>query len=198
MWWLLALYVLFHGVSKAQLFINTGSVYLLANTTDIHRLGYLARTNPDLYQATVLGASSLMGLPPTLGFAAKALMIYVMFEVLGRGGVYAALYIAAVAVTSVFSIVYSMKYLGVYVGALRGGERPTARLPREQLWAEKALGWLSVALVPMAIAVPVVPAFSLALAAIYVVSLALLLYTFRSGVPRVVPIDEVWLGGVSP
>ena len=194
---ILALYALFHGISKAQLFVNTGSVYILTNTIDVHRLGYLARTNPELYRATILGASSFMALPPTLGFAVKALLIYVAFEVMSRGGIYSLLFLLAVAISSVFGIVYVVKYIGIYVGSLKEPRRPTIRLPSTLVFAEQVLGWSVVALVPLVMTI-MVNWFVNLLMLIYLVSAALLIYSLYIKAPRVVPFDDVWLGGVAP
>ena len=196
-WSILMLYVIFHGVSKAQLFLNVGSVYLLTNTTDVHELGYLAKTDPELYSATILGASSLMGLPPTLGFAVKALLIYVAFDIMNVGGMYPLLFLLAVAISSVFGVVYVVKYIGAYVGSLREPSRPTIRLPKRQILAEQLLGWSAVALVPLMLVVSL-NLFMVLLMAIYLVSVVLLFCSLYIKAPRTASLDDVWLGGITP
>ena len=65
-----------HAFSKALLFLVAGVVILLARREqDLRRLGGIARREPVLYVLFLLGALSLVGLPPFGGFYSKEMIV---------------------------------------------------------------------------------------------------------------------------
>ncbi len=68
------LYILAHGVSKALLFLTSGSVVYATGERDINKLGGLGEAMPTTAWSYRIGALSLIGLPPLVGFFAKFLI----------------------------------------------------------------------------------------------------------------------------
>lgn len=63
--------VLAHALYKACLFLVVGAIDHATGTRDLRELSGLARSSPGLAIAGVVGAASMAGLPPLLGFVGK-------------------------------------------------------------------------------------------------------------------------------
>ena len=63
--------VMAHGLFKATLFLAVGVIDHQAGTRDIRRLSGVGRMAPKLFTVSVIGAASMAGIPPLLGFVAK-------------------------------------------------------------------------------------------------------------------------------
>ena len=75
--------VLAHALYKAPLFLSAGIVDHAMGTRDLRRLAGLARVLPVVALTVVLAAVSMAGIPPTMGFLAKELLLenfYGLFE----------------------------------------------------------------------------------------------------------------------
>jgi multicomponent Na+:H+ antiporter subunit A len=70
------LYLVAHALFKGGLFMVAGAIDHEAGTRDITILGGLARKMPITFVAAVLGALSMAGLPPLVGFVAKEVLYY--------------------------------------------------------------------------------------------------------------------------
>jgi multicomponent Na+:H+ antiporter subunit D len=68
-------YIAHHIIVKANLFLISGVVLKLRGTTDLSRLGGLARTNPVLAGLFFFSGMSLAGIPVLSGFWAKLALI---------------------------------------------------------------------------------------------------------------------------
>ncbi len=142
---LVYLYVFYHGLLKTHVFLNIASIELLTNTRDIYRLGYLAKAARKLYDKILYTILSLMGLPPTIGFIAKALVIYIALILASQGIYYAFIFLVGVVISSIFSIVYSVKYLSIYVGTYANTPfRPSIMLDSTQYIVEHILSLLMI------------------------------------------------------
>jgi hydrogenase-4 component B len=64
-----------HTVSKAGLFLCADGIERHTETTDMERLGGLAKTVPGVAAAFMVCSAALVGLPPTGGFASEWLML---------------------------------------------------------------------------------------------------------------------------
>lgn len=64
-----------HGLAKAALFLAAGTVKLAAGTDDLDRIGGVLRSLGTTSMAMGLAAVSLVGLPTSLGFAGKWLLV---------------------------------------------------------------------------------------------------------------------------
>ena len=69
------LHALSHGLAKAALFLAAGNIALALGHDQIHRLHGAAGKLPLTFFTVALAGVSLMGLPPSGGFAAKWLML---------------------------------------------------------------------------------------------------------------------------
>ena len=190
------IYVLYHGLVKTQVFLNTGSIELLANTREIYRLGYLSSIAKETYFSVVLGFLSLIGIPPTFGFIIKFLIIAIAFQMLTYGAFYSLALLIGIVISSIFSIVYAIKYLGVYTGSYtREAYRPVISLEGTQLISERILA-LSLLIVPIIPLIKLTIPYNLVIVIVYVLGLlvlALSLLIYRSTFIREA---DVWIGGV--
>ena len=101
-----------HGAFKAALFMVVGVVDHQLHTRDIRRITGIDRRWWPVYATAVVGAASMAGLPPLLGFIAKekALLYTAEGYFTGHGAV-----AAAIVVGSVLTFAYSARFvLGVF------------------------------------------------------------------------------------
>ena len=67
-------FLLAHALYKGTLFMVAGTVEHQTHVKDVEKLSGLMRIMPVTFAAAALGAASMAGLPPFLGFTAKYLM----------------------------------------------------------------------------------------------------------------------------
>ncbi|RLZ03958.1 Na+/H+ antiporter subunit A [Kocuria tytonicola] len=101
--------VMAHGLFKATLFLSVGVIDHQAGTRDIRRLSGVGRQAPKLFTVAVIGAASMAGLPPLLGFVAKEAVITAFLEEVSEPAGLAALVCAVVG--SVLTFAYSARFL---------------------------------------------------------------------------------------
>jgi len=94
-----------HSFSKITLFFAVGSIYLATNKTLVSELRGVGRQLPWTMGAFVIGALSIIGLPPTVGFVAK----YFLFVGAVEAGQWAALVV--LSVSTVLSAAYYLRIL---------------------------------------------------------------------------------------
>jgi multicomponent Na+:H+ antiporter subunit D len=70
-----ALHIVAHAVSKITLFFAAGSIYTAAHLTEISQLNGIGRRMPWTMSAFAIGAISMIGVPPTVGFVGKWFML---------------------------------------------------------------------------------------------------------------------------
>ena len=78
-------HMLNHAVYKCCLFLCAGAVEKAADTTDLDRLGGLARSMPVTFASCAVAALAISGIPPLNGFASKW-MVYQGIIVAGESG----------------------------------------------------------------------------------------------------------------
>ncbi|MEM1159654.1 MAG: monovalent cation/H+ antiporter subunit D family protein [Pseudomonadota bacterium] len=66
-----ALHIAAHAVSKITLFFAAGSIYTAAHLTEVSQMDGLARRQPWTFCAFLVGALSIIGLPPFIGLWSK-------------------------------------------------------------------------------------------------------------------------------
>ncbi len=108
-----------HGLSKSLLFLNAGTMEILANTREIYRLGYLARIDRNGAFSIVIGGISLLGVPSTIGFVGKLYAIIALITTYFSVGSIVLPAIVAFIYLSSTGIVYTLKYLGCYYGGYK-------------------------------------------------------------------------------
>jgi multicomponent Na+:H+ antiporter subunit D len=96
-----------HAFAKITLFFAVGSVYLASHRTAASELRGIGRQMPWTMGAFVVGALSIVGLPPTVGFIAK----YFLF--LGAVDARQWLVLAVLAVSTVLSAGYYLRVIRV-------------------------------------------------------------------------------------
>ncbi len=99
------LHLVGHAFAKITLFFAVGSVYLASHRTAVSELRGIGRRMPWTMGAFVIGALSIVGLPPTVGFIAK----YFLF--LGAADAGQWLVIAVLAVSTVLSAGYYLRIM---------------------------------------------------------------------------------------
>ena len=70
-----ALHIAAHAVSKITLFFAAGSIYTAAHLSEVSQLNGIGRRMPWTMTAFAIGALSMIGVPPTVGFASKWFML---------------------------------------------------------------------------------------------------------------------------
>ena len=66
-----ALHIAAHAFSKITLFFAAGAIYTAAHKTEVSQLGGIGRSMPVTMTAFAIGALSLIGIPPAVGFLSK-------------------------------------------------------------------------------------------------------------------------------
>ena len=138
--------LLAHGFFKATLFLVVGIVDHQAGTRDIRKLSGIFRSSPQLFAVALIGAASMAGVPPLLGFVAKE-SVYETFvhfaEHQGTAG--AAVLLAGVVIGSILTFAYSARF--VWGGfAVKPGCQPTPfkRVPGAFIAAPAVLAVVTV------------------------------------------------------
>ncbi|WP_083948300.1 hydrogen gas-evolving membrane-bound hydrogenase subunit E [Thermobifida cellulosilytica] len=105
--------LLAHGLFKATLFLTVGVIDHQAGTRSISRLTGVGRRMPLLAAAAALGAASMAGLPPLLGFVGKeaALEAFVPGAHPGLSATASAAVLACLVLGSVLTFAYSARFL---------------------------------------------------------------------------------------
>ncbi len=191
------LYMLYHGLVKTLVFLNIATIELLTNTRDLYRLGYLARVSPRIYNSGVIGFFSLAGIPPTIGFYAKLSTLILAFSLIPVNPVLAFPFIISMVIASIFSIVYSVKYIGVYTSSYKSQPiRPTISVDRVQLFSETLLAIALIIMTGYMLLIGVEAFIDLIVAIVYIVglvALAVSMYLYRYVATRE---SRIWFGGI--
>jgi multicomponent Na+:H+ antiporter subunit A len=115
-----------HALFKAALFMVVGIIDHATGTRDIRRLAWLGQRSRPLFVIAVGATASMAALPPFLGFVAKE----ADFETLAHSqslGAAAPFVLAAIVLGSVFTTIYSLRFLwGAF--ARKGRPEPSKRV----------------------------------------------------------------------
>jgi len=111
-------HLLNHALFKAALFLVAGVVAHEAGTRDLRDLGGLRTALPVTAAITVVTALSMAGVPPLNGFYSKELLFEAAYETAAEAGGLAWVYPAVAVLASVFTVVYSLRFLSVFFGDL--------------------------------------------------------------------------------
>nr|WP_092536961.1 hydrogen gas-evolving membrane-bound hydrogenase subunit E [Amycolatopsis arida] len=117
--------VLAHGLFKSALFLTVGVIDERAGTRDLRELSGLGRRWPVLAGGAALAGASMAGLPPLLGFVGKE----AAFEAFSSGAVVDVLVLAGLAVGSVLTVGYTLRFLVGAFGTRAGSEPVRASRP---------------------------------------------------------------------
>ncbi|NHN47209.1 DUF4040 domain-containing protein [Halostella sp. JP-L12] len=122
-------HLLNHAAFKAALFLVAGIVAHEAGTRHIDSLGGLWRDLPVTAAIAGVTALSMAGIPPFSGFYSKELLFESAYEWAHHAGGLAWLYPAAAVLASVFTVVYSLRFLSMFVGDRAADADPVHRAP---------------------------------------------------------------------
>jgi multicomponent Na+:H+ antiporter subunit A len=111
-----AFHVLNHASFKAALFLVAGIVAHEAGTRKIDRLSGLRHDLPVTAVIAAVASLSMAGLPPFNGFYSKELLFEATYEVGHAAGGLAWLVPIVAVVGSVFTFLYSIKFLSLFLG----------------------------------------------------------------------------------
>jgi len=122
-------HLLNHALFKAALFLVAGILAHEAGTRHVDELGGLWRDLPVTAGITALAALSMAGIPPFSGFYSKEIMFEAAWEVAQGSGGLAWLYPATAVAASVFTVLYSLRFLWLFLGDRPDGLGPVHRAP---------------------------------------------------------------------
>ncbi len=124
-----------HAMGKITLFMCAGSIYVATHKTDISQMSGLGRIMPITYISFLIGALSIIGLPPLGGSWSKWLLV------MGAADTGQWVMIAVLMVSSLLNVAYLLSIVG------RGFFLPNPALPAGAKIAEApVLCWLPPAL----------------------------------------------------
>jgi len=115
-------HMLNHAIYKACLFLTAGSIEKQAGTTEISKLGGLARAMPITFAACAVAAFAISGVPPFNGFVSKWMVYSGLVELGSRGFSAYWIFLVAALFGSALTLASFVKVL--YSGFL--GQRPSA------------------------------------------------------------------------
>jgi NADH-quinone oxidoreductase subunit M len=194
--------LVFHTVIKVLAFLNTSLVYQVSNTYDVYRLGYLYYVTRKGALSAFTALLSLTGIPPSIGFTVKLLLLLasINLSLIHTLGIPL---LVAIVLSSVFSIAYGAKFMGIYLSSIpRITPRPIP-IPQLELNAEIYLGAASLIL-PLSILLYTYytgfldSVFAIVLIAIYAITFTAytLLFTRIYTKPDIPEDVKYWLSGV--
>ncbi len=105
-----------HALFKAALFLVAGIVAHEVGTRDIDELGGLWRDLPVTALITGVTALSMAGIPPFGGFYSKEILFEATWEAAAHDGGATWLFPALAVFASIFTVVYSLRFLWLFVG----------------------------------------------------------------------------------
>ncbi|MBI2317763.1 MAG: monovalent cation/H+ antiporter subunit D family protein, partial [Betaproteobacteria bacterium] len=149
-----ALHIAAHALGKITLFFAAGAIYTAAHKTQVSQLDGIGRRMPWTMGAFVVGAVSMIGLPPTAGFASKWFIL---------SGAMAAGQWVSVAVIAASTLLNAGYFLPIvyraFFRAAAGeghGEAPASMVVALTLTAAATIGMFFYADVPLGLARAVV------------------------------------------
>lgn len=104
------LHIIAHALFKSGLFMMIGVIDHSTGTRDVRRLPQLSAAMPLVFWVTVLGAASMAGVPPMLGFVSKEAILTALGEAPGGQAAGWTAFIAA-ALAAVLTFAYCAKLI---------------------------------------------------------------------------------------
>ncbi|MDJ1431008.1 hydrogen gas-evolving membrane-bound hydrogenase subunit E [Halostagnicola sp. A-GB9-2] len=105
-----------HALFKAALFLVAGIVAHEAGTRRLDELGGLRRDLPVTAAVTAIAGLSMAGIPPFSGFYSKELLFEATVEAAYGLGTLGWIYPAVATIGSVFTVLYSLRFLALFFG----------------------------------------------------------------------------------
>ncbi|WP_150306866.1 Na+/H+ antiporter subunit A [Planctomonas psychrotolerans] len=138
--------LLAHALFKATLFLAVGIIDSRAGTRDLRKLSGLGRAAPVLAVVSALAVSSMVGLPPLLGFVAKEAVFTAFLTDALAGSATGWVALGGVALGSVLTVAYSARFLwGAFANKQGVEQTRPARKPADFATAPVILAVVSLA-----------------------------------------------------
>ncbi len=132
-------HMLNHAIYKSCLFFCAGAVEKETGTTNLDKLGGLAKTMPITFISFLVAALAISGVPPLNGFASKWMIFQGVIETAHRGGHLWVLWLLAAMIGSAFTLASFMKVVhAVFLGQASQEEERRVGIKRET----KPLMWI--------------------------------------------------------
>ncbi|SDJ48079.1 multicomponent Na+:H+ antiporter subunit A [Halovenus aranensis] len=138
-----------HALFKAGLFLVAGILAHQAGTRHVDELGGLWRELPVTAVVAVVASLSMAGLPPFAGFYSKEIMFEAAWHAGETSGGLAWLYPVTAVLASVFTVLYSLRFLWLFLGDRPDDLDPVTRAPASMAVPALVLG-VGVAVVSVA------------------------------------------------
>ncbi|MDA0999328.1 MAG: proton-conducting transporter membrane subunit [bacterium] len=134
-----------HAAAKAAMFMVVGIIDHESGTRDVRHLGHLARAMPKTHILAVIGALSLIGIPPFGGFITKEMLYSVSLHP-GGPGVWAGFWPWITLCAGIITALYHLRFLGApfWEGAERESPKHPHDPPLGMLAAPAALALLVI------------------------------------------------------
>ncbi|MEM0027459.1 MAG: proton-conducting transporter membrane subunit [Ignisphaera sp.] len=188
-----------HALFKSALFLNSGTVEVTTHTREIEKLGGLSRVIPQASTSALTSMLSLMGVPPTIGFIAKLLLILSSIEFLIKNVVGGTLLLATIAVALALAIIYGVKYLAVYWGSWKAKDIEVSKNASSIIKWEFIPGFLGIAMAPLIpVLLNIAITAEIVLAIAFSTALFILTITYVHTRVKRISYDSIWLGGEMP
>ncbi|UPV73233.1 DUF4040 domain-containing protein [Halorussus limi] len=138
-----AFHIINHATFKAALFLVAGIIAHEAGTRKIENLGGLSEDLPITAGITAVAALGMAGVPPFNGFYSKELLFEAAWEAAAHAGGLAWLYPAVAVFGSVFTFLYSIRFLMLFFGEKPTGLHKVHSPPKAMLAPPLLLGILA-------------------------------------------------------
>ncbi|MFJ4165661.1 Na+/H+ antiporter subunit A [Microbacterium sp. NPDC089698] len=103
--------VISHALFKSSLFLIVGVIDRQLSTRDVTEISGVGRQAPLLAISGFLAVGSMMGIPPTIGFAAKESTLAALFEESQRGSPWGIVALVGVILGSILTAAYGARFL---------------------------------------------------------------------------------------
>lgn len=120
------LHILSHSLMKVGLFMVAGAIIYRTGIKNIHQLKGMGKKMPFTMAAFIIGALSMIGIPPTIGFASKFYLLWGAFEA-GEWVFIAVILLSSLLTAVYFWRIFENAYYGVH-GDLEQEEAPMSML----------------------------------------------------------------------
>lgn len=115
-----------HAIYKSCLFFSGGAVERRSGTTDVERLGGLARAMPVIFASFLVAALAVSGVPPLNGFASKWMVYQAIIETGKDGGAGWILWLIIAMFGSALTLAGLMKLVhAIFLGQPAGNRHDT-------------------------------------------------------------------------
>ena len=133
-------HMLNHTLYKSALFLCAGNVERQAGTTNLDRLGGLARSMPVSFAVFLTASLAIAGIPPLNGFASKWMIYQGIVESGSTGGGWWVLWLLCAAFGSALTLASFMKLLhAVFLGQPADSKAAAASEAAPVMWAPAAI-----------------------------------------------------------